>query len=50
MKCLEQECEYRVLNGGDDISDFYWCEFVGISINRGNDECIIDEFDKEIEI
>lgn len=47
MKCLEKECEYRVLNGGDDISDFYWCKFVGIDVDRGNNECLIDKYDKE---
>jgi len=47
MKCIDKECEYRVLNGGDGISDFYYCEFVGIAVDRGNDECLIDEFDKE---
>lgn len=47
MKCLEKECEYRVLNGGDDISDFYWCKFVGIAVDRGNNECLIDKYDKE---
>jgi len=44
MKCINKECEYRVFNGGDDIGDFYYCELVGITVERGNDECLDDKF------
>ena len=50
MLCLEKECEYRKLNGGDDISDFYFCDIVGVDVDRGNNECLIDKYDKEEEV
>ena len=43
VKCIDKECEYRELNGGDEISDFYFCKACGISVNRGEDECLLDE-------
>lgn len=47
MKCFDKECEYRELNGGDEISDFYYCKYYGITVERGQQECLIDEFEKE---
>lgn len=47
MKCINKECEYRMLNGGDEISDFYFCKFCGITVERGQEECLIDEFERE---
>lgn len=47
MKCLDKECEYKELNGGDEISDFYYCKYCGITVERGQQECLIDEFEKE---
>ena len=47
MKCIDKECEYRELNGGDEISDFYYCKYCGITVKRGQKECLIDEFEKE---
>jgi len=49
MNCCDKECDYRELNGGDDISDFYFCKYCGIEVDRGCDECLIDKFDREIE-
>jgi hypothetical protein len=46
-KCCDKECEYRKLNGGDDISDFYFCKLVGIDVDRGNEECLEDELDED---
>jgi hypothetical protein len=47
MKCIDKECEYKMLNGGDEISDFYFCKFCGITVDRGQEECLIDEFERE---
>ena len=47
MKCINKECEYKELNGGDEISDFYYCKYCGITVGRGKQECLIDEFEKE---
>ena len=47
MKCINKECKYRELNGGDEISDFYYCKYCGITVERGQKECLIDEFGKE---
>lgn len=46
-KCCEKDCEYKELNGGDDKSDFYFCKFVGVSTDRGEEECFIDKWDRE---
>ena len=50
MICIEKECKYREFNTGDDISDFYFCKLVGIEVDRGNEECLIDKYEKEFEI
>ena len=47
MKCIDKECECRELNGGDEISDFYFCKECGLSVNRGEDECLFDKWDTE---
>ena len=47
MKCIDKECEHRELNGGDEISDFYFCKECGISVDRGEDECLFDKWDAE---
>lgn len=47
MKCIAKECKYRELNGGDEISDFYFCKLCGITVERGEDECLLDECDEE---
>ena len=47
MKCIDRECEYRELNGGDEISDFYYCKWSDVTVNRGQEECLIDQFEKE---
>ena len=44
MKCVDTKCEFRELNGGDGISDFYFCRYCGISVERGQDECLLDEW------
>ena len=52
MRCLDKECEHRELNGGDDVSDFYYCKYCGITVNRGEDECLVDKWffgEQEIE-
>jgi len=50
MICYDRKCNYRELNGGDEISDFYYCKYVGMTVDRGQDECLIDQFDKELNI
>lgn len=47
MKCINKECPYRELNGGDEISDFYFCEKCGLSVDRGEDECLLYKMDIE---
>ena len=47
MKCIDKKCDSRRLNGGDDISDFYYCKKYGISCERGMDECLEDKWEKE---
>ena len=47
MRCIDKECKHRELNGGDEISDFYFCKKCGISVGRGEDECLIDKWDAE---
>ena len=34
MQCIEKECSYRELNGGDDIGDFYFCSNVEFPLNE----------------
>ena len=43
MKCIDKECPYRELNGGDEISDFYFCKECGLSVDRGENECSLDK-------
>ena len=45
MKCIDKECKYRELNGGDEISDFYFCKYCGITVERAQQECLIDKFE-----
>lgn len=47
MNCAEKECIYKIWNGGDEIGDFYFCKFVGIEVDRGREECLIDKFERE---
>ena len=47
MKCIDKECICREPNGGDKISDYYYCKYVGIEIGDGTDECLLDEYDSE---
>lgn len=47
MKCIDKKCAYRELNGGDGISDFYYCKLCGITVERGQEECLIDQFEKD---
>lgn len=47
MKCIDKECEYKELNGGDEISDFYFCKYCGIAVERGEVECLLDKWDSE---
>lgn len=49
MKCIDKECAHREFNGGDDISDFYFCKECGVSVGRGEDECLWDQFNNEDE-
>ena len=49
MQCIEKECSYREFNGGDDIGDFYFCSKCGISVKRGECECLDDKFESEVE-
>lgn len=44
MNCCDKECRYREFNGGDEISDFYYCGLVGIEVNRGEDMCLLDRY------
>lgn len=48
MICINKDCEYRAWNMGDEIGDFYYCNFVGIEVDRGLEECLVDKFDREI--
>lgn len=47
MRCIDKTCEYRELNGGNENSDYYFCKLVGITVEDGVEECLIDKFDKE---
>lgn len=47
LNCAEKECIYKIWNGGDEIGDFYFCKFVGIEVDRGREECLIDKFERE---
>ena len=47
MKCIDKECPYRELNGGDEISDFYFCKECGLSVDRGENECSLDKLNME---
>lgn len=47
-KCIDYACVKRQLNGGDDIGDFYYCTEVGTEVGRGQDECLLDKFVREI--
>jgi len=44
MKCIDKVCTDRVLNGGDDVGDFYFCKCVGVEVGRGEEECLIDKW------
>lgn len=50
MKCINKKCKHRELNGGDEISDFYFCKECGIAVDRGEDECLLDQLDEEEQI
>ena len=47
MNCYDKKCKYKELNGGDEISDFYFCKYVGTTTDRGNEECLLDRFYRE---
>jgi hypothetical protein len=47
VKCIEKDCKYRTLNTGDDTRDYYFCEYVGIDVNEGMEECLLDKWDSE---
>lgn len=47
MKCIDKKCEFRELNGGDESSDFYFCKYCGIDVDRGESECVIDIWESE---
>lgn len=47
MKCIDKKCKYKELNGGDEVSDFYFCKYCGIDVDRGEDECLIDKWNAE---
>lgn len=47
MKCIDKECKYRELNGGDDISDYFFCKYTGIEVGIGEDECLLDKWRQE---
>lgn len=47
-RCIDYDCVKRQLNSGDDIGDVYYCEEVGVEVGRGEDECLLDKFAKEI--
>ena len=47
-KCIDYTCVKRQLNGGDDIGDFYYCTEVGTEVGRGENECLLDKFVREI--
>ncbi len=49
MKCIDKICDYREFNTRDDVGNFYYCKYVGIEVDRGNDECLLDRFNKENE-
>ena len=46
MKCKDKECKHKEWNGGDGISDFYFCKEVGVSVERGECECLLEEMEK----
>jgi hypothetical protein len=48
MNCCDKACEYKELNGGDGISDFYFCKYVGITMDSGDKRCLLDKFHDEI--
>jgi hypothetical protein len=50
MKCIDKECQYREWNGGDDISDFYFCKECGVSVERGEEECLLEKWGVSNEI
>lgn len=50
MNCCDKECKYREFNGGDEISDFYYCGLVGIEVNRGEDMCLLDRYDLDLNL
>jgi len=47
MNCCNKQCSYKELNGGDEISDFYYCKYVGVTMDRGNEKCLLDRFERE---
>ena len=47
MKCKDKECKHKEWNGGDGISDFYFCKEVGVSVERGECECLLEEMEKQ---
>jgi len=48
MNCCDKQCNYKELNGGDEISDFYFCKYIGVTVDRGNEECLVDRFEREV--
>lgn len=49
MRCIDKECNHRQNNSGNDVEDYYYCKYVGITVETGEDECFIDKWEQEEE-
>lgn len=47
-KCISYKCAVREWNGRDEKGDFYFCKECGVEVGRGQEECLLDKFAKEV--
>jgi hypothetical protein len=47
-KCISYKCAVREWNGRDEKGDFYFCKECGTEVGRGQEECLLDKFAKEV--
>ena len=49
LRCKDKICYCRKRIGGNDIGDYYVCKCTGIGIDYGDDECLLDQWEREEE-
>lgn len=48
-KCISYNCKVRERNGRDkEGNQLYFCKEVGIEVGKGQEECLLNKFAREI--